>query len=322
MNMNENGSVKNMWNAEIKQQVINAVGKVAVLFGGTSSEREVSLNSGSAVLKALQEAGVNAVGIDVQENAIEQIKVENPDRVFISLHGPGGEDGLLQGALEIAGYPYTGSGVLASALGMDKEKSKQLWQAVKVPVADAEHLTSESNLEAVLEQLGGKVMIKPAHEGSSIGMAVAETVDQLIEGFHQAEKYDSNVMAERWIDGPEYTVAIVNGQVLPVIKLESTHEFYDYDAKYLANDTRYLCPCGLSEEDERRMGEIALKAFNAVECKGWGRVDVMADKAGNFFVLEVNTVPGMTDHSLVPMAAKAAGYEFDDLVLMILQSTL
>ncbi|MFL0796815.1 MAG: D-alanine--D-alanine ligase [Cellvibrionaceae bacterium] len=308
--------------AEIKQKILDCAGKVAVLFGGFSSEREVSLKSGAAVLKALQAQGVDAVGIDAGENMLEQVKAVNPDHVFIALHGPGGEDGLLQGALELAGFAYTGSGVLASALGMDKEKSKKIWQGAGTPVANAVHLTPDTDFAEALALLGGKVIIKPSHEGSSIGMSVAETSEQLQTGFELAARYDSSVMAERWIDGPEYTVAIVNGEVMPAIRLESTHEFYDYEAKYEANDTRYLCPCGLSQEDEEKLGDLALKAFETVGCEGWGRVDVMADQSGNFYVLEVNTVPGMTDHSLVPMAAKAAGYSFEDLVLLILGSAI
>ncbi len=307
---------------ERRQEILTKAGKVAVLFGGLSSERGVSLKSGAAVLDALLRQGVNAVGIDAKENITELIKSEAPDHIFIALHGPGGEDGLLQGALELNGFAYTGSGVLASALGMDKEKSKQIWQGTDIPVAGAEHLTESTDFSKVLEHLGGKVIIKPIHEGSSIGMSVAETVEQLENGFNIAASYDRSVMAESWIDGPEYTVAVVDGQVMPAICLESSHQFYDYEAKYEADDTRYLCPCGLSPEDEKRLSSLALKAFNAVGCEGWGRVDVMADKSGNFFVLEVNTVPGMTDHSLVPMAAKAAGYDFDDLVLLILNSAI
>jgi D-alanine-D-alanine ligase len=302
----------------LKQQL----GRVGVLYGGQSAEREISLQSGAAVIAALQEAGVDYVAIDIGANAIADIQAAQLDRAFIALHGPGGEDGRIQAVLEYLGIPYTGSDVQSSALAMDKFRTKLLWRGVGVATPEFSVLRADSDWSAVLAQLGGDVIVKPAHEGSSIGMARATTAGQLSAAYHAAAQYDGSVLAESMIVGSEYTVAILNGQALPPIKLETDHKFYDYDAKYLADDTRYLCPCGLSEQKEQELRNLALQAFTIVGCRGWGRVDVMADAQQSFYVLEVNTVPGMTSHSLVPMAAKAQGYSFARFVVAVLQASL
>lgn len=296
-------------------------GRVGVLYGGTSAEREISLISGSSVIAALQRSGVDLVAIDVAADLLQQLPQLSLTRVLIMLHGPGGEDGSLQGALQFLGLPYTGSGVFASALAMDKLHSKQFWQGVGLPTAKFAVLNDSSDWQGTLDALGGVVMVKPSHEGSSLGMTRADSAAELEKAWVEAAAMDSSVIAEQWISGAEYTVAVLNGEVLPPIRLETDHSFYDYNAKYLADDTRYLCPCGLDQDREAELKELALAAFNSLGCSGWGRVDVMCDQAGEFQLLEVNTVPGMTDHSLVPMAAKAAGYSFDELVLKILDTS-
>jgi D-alanine-D-alanine ligase len=295
-------------------------GRVAVLYGGTSAEREISLLSGAAVLDALVEQGVDAVGVDAGPGVIRVLEDLAPDRVFVALHGPGGEDGTVQGALGFLGLPYTGSGVLASALAMDKLRTKLLWRGLALPTADFVMLREDTDWQIALDDLGGTAMVKPSHEGSSLGMAVASTPAQLRDAWAGAAKLDRDVIAERWLSGAEYTVAILDGRALPVIKLETERGFYDYEAKYLANDTRYLCPCGLAPERESALQALALEAFNSLGCEGWGRVDVMLDADDRFQLLEVNTIPGMTDHSLVPMAARAAGLSFGDLVMRILET--
>jgi D-alanine-D-alanine ligase len=297
-------------------------GRVAVLFGGTSAEREISLISGQAVLSALQEAGVNAQAFDPAERQIADIK--QYDRAFIVLHGRGGEDGTMQGALELLNIPYTGSGVLASALGMDKTRTKQLWLGCGLPTPPYARLNANTNFEQVIADLGLPLMVKPAREGSSIGMRKVETAQDLEPAYAFAAQYDSEIIAEKWVTGKEYTIVILGDKALPVIRLQphQSHGFYDFDAKYNANDTQYLCPCGLDADDEQRLQALALKAFEMVGAKGWGRIDAMQDQDGNFWLLEVNTVPGMTDHSLVPMAARAAGLSFQQLALTILSQTL
>lgn len=303
---------------EFKQRL----GRVGVLFGGQSAEREISLQSGGAVLAALEQAGVDFVALDVGENAIADIQAANIDRAFIALHGPGGEDGRIQAVLEYLHIPYTGSDVQSSALAMDKLRSKQLWRGVGLSTPDFSVLTANTDWQAVLERLGGEVMVKPAHEGSSIGMARVQSATELQAAYQDAASYDACVIAERLITGAEYTVAVLEGVALPPIKLETDHRFYDFDAKYVAEDTRYLCPCGLTPAKEQELKELALNAFFALGCRGWGRIDVMADKQQNFYLLEVNTVPGMTSHSLVPMAAKAQNLSFMELVLAILRASL
>ena len=296
-------------------------GRVAVLFGGTSAEREISLKSGQAVLQALQNAGVNAEAFDPAEQNIGDIKAY--DRAFIVLHGRGGEDGTMQGALELLGVPYTGSGVLASALGMDKTRTKQLWLGCSLPTPAYARLTANTDFAQVVAELGLPLMVKPTHEGSSIGMRKVEKAEDLQPAYEFAAKYDSEIIAEKWVTGKEYTIVILGDKALPIIRLQphQSHGFYDFEAKYNANDTQYLCPCGLSDEDEQALQALAVRAFNMVGATGWGRIDAMRDEQGNFWLLEVNTVPGMTDHSLVPMAAKAAGLSFEQLVLTILAQT-
>lgn len=297
-------------------------GKVAVLFGGTSGEREVSLKSGQAVLDALLTKGVDAEAFDPASRAINELA--NYDRAFIVLHGRGGEDGQIQGVLEWMNIPYTGSGVLASALGMDKARTKQIWKGVGLPTAPYHLLDEKTDYQAVIAELGLPLIIKPVHEGSSIGMSKVETPEQLEPAYCEASGHDAVVMAEAWITGREFTVVMLNGQALPVIRLEPPKDvaFYDYQAKYLRNDTHYGIPSGLSDLEEKELQVLALRAFDAVGATGWGRIDAMQDTDGRFWLLEVNTVPGMTDHSLVPMAAKAVGYSFADLCVTILGQTL
>ena len=301
-------------------------GNVAVMFGGHSAEREVSLNSGAAVLKALVNVGVDAHAFDPKERSISTLTTDNFDRVFIVLHGRGGEDGTMQGVLELMKMPYTGSGVLGAALAMDKIKTKQIWCALGMPTAHY-HVINSANDQAVnyqqlLTDLGGKVMVKPSHEGSSIGMAKVTTAGQLEQAIINAAKFDSEVLLEQWIEGQEYTVAILGQQALPAIRMTTPNDFYDYEAKYQTDTTEYHCPCGLNEEDELHLGKIALAAFNAVNAKGWGRVDFMRDQQGNWYLLEVNTVPGMTEKSLVPKAAAVADISFEQLVVNILSQTV
>ncbi len=298
---------------------VQRFGKVAVALGGRSAEREVSLRSGAMVLNALRQRGIDAYGFDPQERGLEQLIAERFERVFIALHGRFGEDGTIQGALEYLGLPYTGSGVMASALAMDKWRAKLVWQALGIPTPPWVLLSADSDWARVVAELGLPIMVKPACEGSSIGITKVTSVESLEPAFMAATRYDSTVLAERFIDAQELTVAILGEQALPIIRLETPHVFYDYEAKYSANDTRYMIPCGLSLESEREIQALALAAFRALGAKSWGRVDLMLDHAGRPYCLEVNTVPGMTDHSLVPMAARACGVEFDELVVRILE---
>ncbi|MGE0082190.1 MAG: D-alanine--D-alanine ligase [Thiohalomonadaceae bacterium] len=297
-------------------------GKVAVLMGGTSAEREVSLKSGNAVLAALRRRGVDAHGIDAGAGVLGTLERGGFQRVFIALHGRGGEDGVMQGALEALGLPYTGSGVLASSLGMDKWRTKLVWQAAGLPVPDYALLDADSDFDAVERRLGLPLFVKPVHEGSSVGVIKVKGAGQLREAWRESSRFDRLVLAERFVSGGEYTVAILDGQALPVIKIEPANEFYDYDAKYFRDDTRYLCPCGLPPEREREMQQLALRGFDVLGCRGWARIDFLVDADGTQYLLEANTVPGMTDHSLVPMAARAAGNDFDELVWRILAATL
>ncbi|NQD94478.1 D-alanine--D-alanine ligase, partial [Pseudomonas sp. CrR25] len=286
----------------LKSQLpVVAFGRVAVLFGGKSAEREVSLKSGNAVLQALLSAGVDAFGIDVGDDLLQRLTGEKIDRAFIVLHGRGGEDGSMQGLLECAGVPYTGSGILASALAMDKLRTKQVWQSLGLPTPRHAVLASAEDCRAAAAALGFPLIVKPAHEGSSIGMAKVASEDELIAAWQDASRYDAQVLVEQWIHGPEFTIAVLRGQVLPPIALGTPHTFYDYDAKYLANDTQYRIPCGLDASKEDELRALTARACEAVGTQGWARVDVMQDADGQFWLLEVNTVPGMTDHSLVPM---------------------
>ena len=306
-------------NMSLKQKF----GKVAVLLGGKSGEREVSLKSGTAVLKALQGQGVDAHGFDPKTQPLHDLEVY--DRVFINLHGRFGEDGCMQGALEMLHIPYTGSGVMASAIGMDKWRTKLLWRAMNVITPDFELVTATSDFAAIEKKLGLPLFVKPANEGSSIGISKVKNEGGLEAAYLLAAKADPLVIAEKFVGGGEYTVGIIaDGKgdftALPIIRIVPKNEFYDFEAKYLRNDTEYLCPCGLSAEKEKQIQQEALLAFKAVGCKGWGRVDFLMDEAGAHYFLELNTSPGMTDHSLVPMAAKAAGISFEALVVRILES--
>lgn len=292
-------------------------GKVAVLYGGTSAERAVSLNSGSRVLAALQGQGINAEGFDPAARSLDELK--NYDRAFIALHGGHGEDGALQGALDLLGLPYTGPGVLASAVAMDKFRTKLLWQGAGLPVPAYAMLTADSDFAAVEARLGLPLFVKPAREGSSIGVVKVKQPGQLAAAYAEAARHDKLVLAEQAVLGGEYTVAIVGDDVLPIIKIEPTTEFYDYEAKYNRDDTRYLCPCGLPAEKEKQIAAEALAAFRAIDGRGWGRVDFLMDAAGKHYFLEANTAPGMTDHSLVPMAARVAGMDYPALVRRILE---
>ncbi|MCO7516668.1 D-alanine--D-alanine ligase [Pseudomonas guariconensis] len=301
---------------------VKAFGRVAVLYGGKSAEREVSLKSGTAVLQALTSAGVDVVGIDVGDDLLARLQSEKIDRAFIILHGRGGEDGSMQGLLECLDIPYTGSGILASALAMDKLRTKQVWQSLGIPTPRHAVLANENDCVAAGTELGFPLIVKPAHEGSSIGMAKVNSVEELVAAWRDAAQYDSQVLVEQWIHGPEFTVAVLRGQVLPPIALGTPHVFYDYDAKYLANDTQYRIPCGLDSAKEQELIELTARACDAIGIEGWGRLDVMQDEQGRFWLLEVNTAPGMTDHSLVPMAARAAGLDFQQLVLAILADSV
>ncbi|SEA80977.1 D-alanine--D-alanine ligase [Alkalimonas amylolytica] len=297
-------------------------GRVAVLFGGTSAEREVSLRSGTAVLNALLQSGVDAFAFDPKSQPLAELAARKPDRVFIVLHGRGGEDGSMQGALQLLGLPYTGSKVLGSALAMDKIRCKWLFQAQGIATADFRVLRSVPEATtALLAELGGKVMVKPASEGSSIGMSMADNVVALQAAVAEALRFDQDVLVERWIQGRELTVAVLGEQVLPIIEMRTPHTFYDYQAKYQANTTEYLCPAPIDGALAERVQHMAWQAFTAVGASGWGRVDFMLDQQGEPYVLEVNTVPGMTEKSLVPMAAKAAGLSFSELVLQVLAQT-
>ncbi len=312
-----NAETSNKMNAVVD---VRRFGRVAVLFGGTAAERPISLISGGEVLKALQSAGVDAEAFDPAERSVAELA--GYDRAFIVLHGRGGEDGTMQGLLELMKIPYTGSGVLASAVGMDKARTKLVWLGAGLPTPAYRRLQADTDFGQVVADLGLPLMIKPAHEGSSIGMCKVMRADELPQGYAAAAAYDSEVIAERWITGSEYTVVILGDRALPVIRLQTDRNFYDFEAKYQSHDTQYLCPCGLPDDKEKELQALALEAFRTVGARGWGRIDAMMDEAGRFWLLEVNTVPGMTDHSLVPMAARAEGMDFQQLVLTILAQTL
>ncbi|MCG5049492.1 D-alanine--D-alanine ligase [Pectobacterium brasiliense] len=300
--------------------------KVAVLLGGTSAEREVSLLSGQAVLAGLKEAGINAHAVDTRDVSVTTLKEEGFAKVFIALHGRGGEDGTLQGVLEFLGLPYTGSGVMASALTMDKLRTKQVWQAVGLPVSPYVALdrrqyseTAANALLAKFTHLGLPLIVKPSREGSSVGMSKVNTLSELPAALEEAFRHDDDILIEKWLSGPEYTVAILGDDVLPSIRIQPAGTFYDYEAKYLSDDTQYFCPSGLPDDQEQALAGLAMAAYRAVGCSGWGRVDFMLDSDGAFYLLEVNTSPGMTSHSLVPMAARQRGLTFSQLVVKILE---
>jgi len=296
-------------------------GRVAVLMGGDSAEREISLMSGQATLESLSRSGVVADKVDMQgSDAIQKIVDGGYDRVLIMLHGRKGEDGKVQAALELMDIPYTGSGVIASALAMDKVLCKRVWQGFGISTPEFSVLDETTDWQAVIDELG-TVFVKPAKEGSSIGISRAATADELESAYRQASRYDSQVIAERFIQGAEYTVGILGEKILPSVGMQAEGDFYDYQAKYFSDETLYSCPSDLDEQAEAELGAMARQAYDVVGCSGWGRVDAMRDDSGRFWLLEVNTVPGMTDHSLVPKAAEEAGISFDDLVLQILSSS-
>lgn len=296
-------------------------GKVAVLMGGPSAEREVSLNSGTRVLTALQAQGVDAYGIDADATALAVLSDEQYDRAFIMLHGRWGEDGLMQGALDVLGIPYTGSGVMASALAMDKWRSKMLMRQVGIPTPDFALVKSVSELDEIARDIGFPMVIKPSREGSSVGTFKVHAKEEMEKAWREASEFDNDVLAEAWIEGQEVTVAVLDGKPLPVIRIKAAGELYDYEAKYKADSTQYFCPSGLKESAEKQAQELAMATFALLDCRGWGRVDFMIDESGQPYVLEANTIPGMTDHSLVPMAAKADGISFEKLVIKILESS-
>ena len=298
-------------------------GRVAVLMGGSSAEREISLISGAAVLQALQSAGVDAQGVDTAaDNLYDTLINGGYARAFIALHGRGGEDGVIQGMLETVGIPYTGSHVLGSALGMDKLRAKQVWQSAGIPTPAFTVLSSKTAAVAAKADLRYPVIVKPPHEGSSIGISKVAVADDLPAAWEQAARYDAAVLVEQWIAGGEYTAGILGDEVLPLIRLETPNSFYDYAAKYETDTTRYLIPCGLEAGREAELQSLSLAAYRAVGASGWGRVDFMLDASGQPWFIEINTVPGLTDHSLVPMAAKAAGINFSQLVCSILDTSL
>ncbi len=297
-------------------------GKVAVLMGGTAAEREISLRSGNAVFQALQQQDIDVVAIDVTASPIDALANIKVDRVFNIIHGRGGEDGVLQAILGVLRLPYTGSGVLASALSMDKLRTKLCWQGLGLATPKWFVLQTDDDIDVCIAQLGFPVIVKPAQEGSSIGMSKANNREELVEALQVAKQFNCDVYAEQWVQGQEYTVGVLDGEALPVIRLETPNQFYDFDAKYRANTTKYHCPCGLSAEREQQLQALAVQACRGLQVKGWARVDVFIDNQDRSQLIEVNTVPGMTDHSLVPMAAKAAGIEFNQLVWRILETSV
>ena len=296
-------------------------GRVAVLMGGSAAERKISLKSGAAVFAALQRKGVNAIAIDVTNSPIDALAGQQIDRVFNIIHGRGGEDGVLQSVLDVMKIPYTGCGVLASALSMDKLRTKLCWLGYGLPTPKWHLLKSADDLDICIERLGFPVIVKPAQEGSSIGMSKANNEDELAKALAVAAEFNCDVYAESWVVGKEYTVGFLNGKALPVIRLETPNAFYDYEAKYNATTTQYHCPSGLSPDKEQQLQELAVQASDVIGIRGWARVDVFIDDAGHPQLIEINTVPGMTDHSLVPMAAMQAGIGFDELVWQVLETS-
>jgi D-ala D-ala ligase N-terminal domain protein len=297
--------------------------KIAVLLGGSSAEREVSLNSGKAVLDALLSQGYDAYPIDPQEYNVADLKKDGFERVFNILHGRGGEDGTMQGLLEQIGLPYTGCGVMASALTMDKMRTKMLWKAFGLPVAEMEIVTKQNFVDldpaAVVAKLGLPLMVKPSLEGSSVGLTKVKQLEQLKDAVAYALKFDETVLIEEWLAGEELTVPVLGGKVLPAVKIVPEGEFYDYDAKYISDNTQYFCPAGLSAEREQELADLVKRAYDVVGCRGWSRIDVMTDAQGHFRLVEVNTNPGMTSHSLFPKSAATVGISFERLVVKILE---
>ena len=316
--VSSNNTVKN--NA-VDMPKIN--GRVAVLMGGHAAEREVSLASGNAVIDCLKAMDVDVVGIDTANNVVEALQSANPDFAFIALHGKGGEDGTMQALLEKLSIAYSGSGVLGSALAMDKVRSKNVWRGLSLSTPAFACLSEASDFDAVLADLGGTAFVKPADEGSSIGMSLVKTTDELKAAYQKTAAFGVTIFAEQWIDGPEYTVTILEGHELPSIRIATQREFYNFEAKYQDNDTQFFVPSGLDKNEEAFLQSLAKDAFYSLGCSGWGRVDFMRDKySGQFYLLEANTVPGLTDHSLVPMAAAAAGLDFNALIASIIHLSL
>lgn len=297
-------------------------GKVAVLLGGQSAEREISLMSGAAVLKALRARGVDAHRIDAADDLVATLQSGAFDRAWIALHGRGGEDGSVQGLLEFMGIPYTGSGVKGSAISMDKLRTKQLIAGAGLNTPDYRVISGPQDFAPLIDALGLPLMVKPAEEGSSLGLARVEQEDELAAATAAAMEFGCEVFAERWVTGREYTVAVLQGEALPLVRIDAANTFYDYEAKYFSDRTLYVCPCGVSQEQERQWGDMALRAFSAVGASGWGRVDFMLGAADEPLLLEVNTIPGMTASSLVPMAASAAGIDFRELVWRVLETSM
>ena len=297
-----------------------ALGKVAVLFGGSSAEREISIMSGSAVLAALQEQGVDAHAFDPAERDLWELKRDGFDRAFIALHGRGGEDGTIQGALECLGIPYTGSGVMASAIGMDKWRTKMVWLSAGLPTPRYKLLHAGSDFRAVANELGLPLFVKPAREGSSVGATKVTRIEDLEGAYEKAARCDPLVLAEQFISGRELTAPFLGDMALPLIRIEAPQGNYDYQNKYFTDDVKYHCPSGLDADLEQEIQELVMRAARLIDCRGWGRADLMLDDAGRPWLLEINTSPGMTSHSLVPMAARAVGIEFGELCLRILES--
>jgi D-alanine-D-alanine ligase len=318
---NEPGDISNAgYVAGQRLKNIIGDGAIAVLMGGEGSERDVSLQSGNAVVNILREAQLPVLAVDVGEDIISQLQKLKPKLAFLALHGKGGEDGTIQAVLERLGIRYTGSGVLASALAMDKIRSKQLWQASNLPTPAFFRLAQDSDFEKIIEQFEGKAFVKPAAEGSSFGMSIATNAEALRAAYQKARQFDANVLAEQFVDGEEYTVALLGERALPAIRIETGRDFYDFQAKYNDDDTSFLIPCGLTAVEEQQLQLLSRQAFEVLGCKGWGRIDVMRDRSsGQFYLLEANTTPGLTSHSLVPMAAAAAGMSFEQLILQIIE---
>lgn len=300
---------------------MEAFGKVVVLMGGRSAEREISLVSGQNILSTLQRSGIDAHGLDVGHDVIEKLIELAPDRAFIALHGPGGEDGTIQGVLEYLGIPYTGSGVAASALTMDKTYTKLIWERIGVPTPT---FRTVYDIEAAIEAMndfGLPLCVKPASDGSSVGVSKVSSPEQLLEAFQLASSEKQKVMIEPWIEGGEFTVGMLGNVALPVIEIVTPRSFYDFNAKYTEDSTELRCPSRLSREKEKELQDLSIRAFIGTGCRDWGRVDVVVDRHEDFWFLEINTIPGMTDHSLVPKAASSLGISFDELVLEILSYT-
>ena len=296
------------------------LGKVAVLMGGKSAEREVSLKSGQAVTIALQSQGIDATALDVKTLEDIQSVAQDYDRAFIALHGRWGEDGVVQAILDDLGVPYTGSGMAASAVAMDKLRTKWMWLGAGLPTPKFIWVSDSLPLDIDSFSIPFPVIVKPSHEGSSIGMRKVVNEAELVDAVAFAQQYDSEILIEQWITGREYTVGVLNNEALPLIELKTTHDFYDFEAKYQSNDTQYICPCDLEPETQKKIQSLVLQAFNIIGARGWGRVDLMLDERDQPWLIELNSVPGMTDHSLVPMAAKTAGLSFERLVFEILQT--